>query len=74
MNYVEWKLLSKEKKRKEEKRRRDIEHGLNRHVHWGYYTQWSLPTLLLFAAIAISITVVCIVCMGNINDMFMDFI
>lgn len=71
-NYEEWKLLNERKKAKEKKREREIRHYVGRGAGsaWGYYTQWSVVTLLIFGSIAAGIVSLCYYCMNIIQSYF----
>lgn len=71
-NYEEWKLLNERKKAKEKKREREMSRYLGHRARgaWGYYTQWSVLTLLIFGSIAAGIVFLCYYCMNIIQSYF----
>lgn len=74
MNYVEWKLHSEARRRKEIKRERAMNYRHRDIRQWGYYTQWSIPSLIVFALITIVILVVCIKCGSFIYEQFQSLV
>lgn len=71
-NYEEWKLLNERKKAKERKREREVRHYVGRGMRnaWEFYTQWSVPTLLVFGSIAAAIVYICCRCMNILQSYF----
>lgn len=65
-NYEEWKLLN------ERKREREVRHYVGRGMRnaWGFYMQWSIPTLLIFGSIVAAITYICCRCMNILQSYF----